>query len=299
MALLQIAEPGRAAAPHQHRLAAGIDLGTTNSLIATVQSAQPRALPDPHGSLLLPSVVRYLPEGEPVVGRAAQDEQAEDPQNTIVSVKRLMGRALEDLRGAAGLPYRFVDGAGMVSIQTAAGERSPVQVSADILGNLRRRAEAAMGGALTGVVITVPAYFDDAQRQATKDAAQIAGLNVLRLLNEPTAAAIAYGLDQGAEGTFVIYDLGGGTFDVSVLRLTRGVFEVLATGGDSALGGDDFDRVIADWFCQQHGLAGLAALEPTERRALLTAARSARKRSRTMTPRPCSWSAPAKHFRPS
>ena len=276
MALLQIAEPGRSATPHQHRLAAGIDLGTTNSLIATVQSAQPRALPDELGAPLLPSVVRYAPQGEPLVGRAAQAQQAEDPQNTIVSVKRFMGRKLGDLREAQGLPYRFVDGAGMVGIQTAAGERSPVQVSADILTALRLRAETALGGPLAGVVITVPAYFDDAQRQATKDAAKLAGLNVLRLLNEPTAAAIAYGLDQGAEGTFVVYDLGGGTFDVSVLRLTRGIFEVLATGGDSALGGDDFDRVIAEWFCQQHGIAGVAALAPTAQRALLTAARAAK-----------------------
>ncbi|MBL8386684.1 MAG: Fe-S protein assembly chaperone HscA [Hydrogenophaga sp.] len=276
MALLQIAEPGRSAAPHQHRLAAGIDLGTTNSLIATVQSAQPRALPDEHGALLLPSVVRYFAEGEPVVGRAAQAQQAEDPQNTIVSVKRFMGRMLGDLREAKGLPYRFVDGAGMVGIETAAGERSPVQVSADILTALRLRAEAAMGGPLAGVVITVPAYFDDAQRQATKDAARLAGLNVLRLLNEPTAAAIAYGLDKGAEGTFVVYDLGGGTFDVSVLKLSRGIFEVLATGGDSALGGDDFDRVIAEWFCEQHGLPGVASLSPTAQRTLLTAARAAK-----------------------
>jgi molecular chaperone HscA len=276
MALLQIAEPGRSAVPHQHRLAAGIDLGTTNSLIATVQSAQARALPDAAGALLLPSVVRYLPEGAPVVGHAAQALQAEDPQNTIVSVKRFMGRKLADLREARGLPYRFVDGAGMVGIATAAGERSPVQVSADILGALRLRAEEALGGPLAGVVITVPAYFDDAQRQATKDAARLAGLNVLRLLNEPTAAAIAYGLDKAAEGTFVVYDLGGGTFDVSVLRLSQGVFEVLSTGGDSALGGDDFDRAIAEWFCRQHGLDGMAALSPSSQRALLTAARAAK-----------------------
>ncbi len=276
MALLQIAEPGRSAAPHQHRLAAGIDLGTTNSLIATVQSAQARALPDAAGALLLPSVVRYFADGEPVVGHAAQAEQADDPQNTIVSVKRFMGRTLGDLREAKGLPYRFVDGAGMVGIQTAAGERSPVQVSADILTALRLRAEAAMDGPLVGVVITVPAYFDDAQRQATKDAARLAGLNVLRLLNEPTAAAIAYGLDKAAEGTFVVYDLGGGTFDVSVLKLSRGVFEVLATGGDSALGGDDFDRVIAEWFCTQHGIAGVEALSPSAQRSLLGASRAAK-----------------------
>ncbi|OGB14613.1 MAG: Fe-S protein assembly chaperone HscA [Burkholderiales bacterium RIFCSPHIGHO2_12_FULL_67_38] len=276
MALLQIAEPGRAVAPHQHRLAAGIDLGTTNSLVATVQSAVTRALPDEAGRNLLPSVVRYLPEGGTVVGHEAQASQAEDPQNTIVSVKRFMGRSLSDLSEATGLPYRFTDGAGMVGIQTAAGERSPVQVSADILSALRVRAEASLGGPLAGVVITVPAYFDDAQRQATKDAARLAGLTVLRLLNEPTAAAIAYGLDKAAEGTFVVYDLGGGTFDVSVLRLTRGIFEVLSTGGDSALGGDDFDRAIAEWFCARHGIAGVAALAPVAQRTLLTAARAAK-----------------------
>ena len=276
MALMQIAEPGQSAAPHQHRLAAGIDLGTTNSLIATVQSAVPRALPDERGALLLPSVVRYAADGGLTVGQEAQAAQADDPHNTIVSVKRFIGRSLSDLKAAAGLPYRFVDRPGMVSIDTAAGERSPVQVSADILAALRQRAEAAMGGALTGVVITVPAYFDDAQRQATKDAARLAGLNVLRLLNEPTAAAIAYGLDKAAEGTFAIYDLGGGTFDISVLRLSKGVFEVLSTGGDSALGGDDFDHAIAEWFCAQHGVAGLAALSPQAQRSALAAARAAK-----------------------
>lgn len=276
MALMQIAEPGQSAAPHQHRLAAGIDLGTTNSLIATVQSAVPRALPDERGALLLPSVVRYAADGGLTVGHEAQAAQADDPHNTIVSVKRFIGRSLSDLKAAAGLPYRFVDRPGMVSIDTVAGERSPVQVSADILAALRQRAEAAMGGALTGVVITVPAYFDDAQRQATKDAARLAGLNVLRLLNEPTAAAIAYGLDKAAEGTFAIYDLGGGTFDISVLRLSKGVFEVLSTGGDSALGGDDFDHAIAEWFCAQHGVAGLAALSPQAQRSALAAARAAK-----------------------
>ncbi|HEY9097085.1 MAG TPA: Fe-S protein assembly chaperone HscA [Hydrogenophaga sp.] len=276
MALLQIAEPGQSAAPHQHRLAAGIDLGTTNSLIATVQSAVPRALPDANGRNLLPSVVRYLPQGEAVVGQEAQASQAEDPRNTIVSVKRFMGRRLEDLAEASGLPYEFTDGAGMVGIRTTAGERSPVQVSADILSALRTRAEESLGGPLSGVVITVPAYFDDAQRQATKDAARLAGLTVLRLLNEPTAAAIAYGLDKAAEGTFVVYDLGGGTFDVSILRLTRGIFEVLSTGGDSALGGDDFDRAIAEWFCTQHGINGMAALSPSAQRLLLSAARAAK-----------------------
>ena len=276
MALLQISEPGQSAAPHQHRLAAGIDLGTTNSLIATVQSAQARALPDAHGSLLLPSVVRYLPGNGLVVGREAQDSQADDPQNTIVSVKRFMGRSLSDVKEAAGLPYQFSDGPGMVSIRTVAGERSPVQVSADILSALRERAELSLGGPLSGVVITVPAYFDDAQRQATKDAARLAGLTVLRLLNEPTAAAIAYGLDKSAEGTFAIYDLGGGTFDISILKLSQGIFEVLATGGDSSLGGDDFDHVIAEWFCSQHGMPGLSALAPGAQRSLLAASRAAK-----------------------
>ena len=255
MALLQIAEPGQSAVPHQHRLAAGIDLGTTHSLVATVESAQPRTLPDEAGAMLLPSVVRYLPDGAVMVGREAQAHQASDPTNTVVSAKRFMGRSLGDVAGAASLPYDFIDGQGMVALQTVAGAKSPVEVSAEILRTLRIRAEASLGGELTGVVITVPAYFDDAQRQATKDAARLAGLNVLRLLNEPTAAAIAYGLDQGAEGTIAVYDLGGGTFDISILRLTRGVFEVLATGGDAALGGDDFDHVVAEWACAQMSLA--------------------------------------------
>jgi molecular chaperone HscA len=276
MALLQISEPGQSAAPHQHRLAAGIDLGTTNSLIATVQSAVARALPDDDGALLLPSVVRYLPGNGIVVGREAQESQAQDPENTIVSVKRFMGRSLSDLKEAGSLPYRFTDGPGMVGISTVCGERSPVQVSAEILTALRERAEVSLGEPLAGVVITVPAYFDDAQRQATKDAARLAGLSVLRLLNEPTAAAIAYGLDKAAEGTFAIYDLGGGTFDISILRLTQGVFEVLATGGDSGLGGDDFDHAIAQWFCAQHGLQGLAVLSPSAQRSLLAASRQAK-----------------------
>jgi len=276
MALMQIAEPGQSAAPHQHRLAAGIDLGTTNSLIATVQSAVARALPDEGGALLLPSVVRYQGDGRPTVGHEAQALQAEDPHNTIVSVKRFMGRRLADLREAGALPYRFIDKPGMVSLDTVAGERSPVQVSADILSALRTRAEATLGGPLSGVVITVPAYFDDAQRQATKDAARLAGLTVLRLLNEPTAAAIAYGLDKAAEGIFAVYDLGGGTFDISILQLSKGVFEVLATGGDSALGGDDFDHAIAEWFCERHALGGLSALDAGAQRRLLTAARAAK-----------------------
>ncbi|ABE34524.1 Fe-S protein assembly chaperone HscA [Paraburkholderia xenovorans LB400] len=276
MALLQIAEPGQSAAPHQHRLAAGIDLGTTNSLVATVQSAVARALPDEDGACLLPSVVRYTRAAEPEVGRPAQARQAEDPVNTIASVKRFMGRRLADLPEAASLPYRFIDQTGMVGLATAAGERSPVQVSADILRTLRVRAEASLGGELAGVIITVPAYFDDAQRQATRDAAHLAGLTVLRLLNEPTAAAIAYGLDRAAEGVFAIYDLGGGTFDISILRLSKGVFEVLATGGDSALGGDDFDRAIAQWFCNGHGVEGLAMLAPSAQRSLMMAARAAK-----------------------
>ncbi|EIF34033.1 Fe-S protein assembly chaperone HscA [Burkholderia sp. Ch1-1] len=276
MALLQIAEPGQSAAPHQHRLAAGIDLGTTNSLVATVQSAVARALPDEDGACLLPSVVRYTRAAEPEVGHPAQLRQAEDPLNTIVSVKRFMGRRLADLPEAASLPYRFIDQTGMVGLATDAGERSPVQVSADILRTLRVRAEASLGGELAGVVITVPAYFDDAQRQATRDAAHLAGLTVLRLLNEPTAAAIAYGLDRAAEGVFAIYDLGGGTFDISILRLSKGVFEVLATGGDSALGGDDFDRAIGQWFCNRHGVEGLAMLAPSAQRRLMMAARVAK-----------------------
>lgn len=276
MALLQIAEPGRAAAPHQHRLAAGIDLGTTNSLVATVQSAIVRVLPDEQGAPLVPSVVRYLPSGETEVGHVAVAHQTDDPANTIVSVKRFMGRRLADLPDAGALPYRFVDRPGMVNLSTAAGERSPVEVSAEILRTLRMRAEASLGGQLAGVVITVPAYFDDAQRQATRDAARLAGLSVLRLMNEPTAAAVAYGLDRAAEGTFAVYDLGGGTFDMSILRLSKGVFEVLATGGDPALGGDDFDHEVAQWLCEAYGVASLAALSPRQQRALLAAARTAK-----------------------
>ncbi|WP_114812251.1 Fe-S protein assembly chaperone HscA [Paraburkholderia kururiensis] len=276
MALLQIAEPGRAAAPHQHRLAAGIDLGTTNSLVATVQSALARVLPDAEGALLMPSIVRYLPSGAIEVGREAQAHVTDDPANTIVSAKRFMGRRLADLPDAGALPYRFVDRPGMVNVATVAGERSPVEVSAEILRALREQAEASLGGALTGVVITVPAYFDDAQRQATKDAAKLAGLTVLRLMNEPTAAAVAYGLDRAAEGTFAVYDLGGGTFDISILRLSQGVFEVLATGGDSALGGDDFDHAIAQWLCEAHGVGGVASLGPRDQRAVLVAARAAK-----------------------
>ena len=252
MALLQITEPGQAVDPHQRKRAAGIDLGTTNSLIASVRSGTPQTLPDADGDHMLPSVVRYLPDGISV-GRQAQVDAPNDPLNTIVSVKRLMGRGVKDVaRLRNQLPYEFSgDESGMPKIVTAAGEVSPVQVSAEILKHLVERASETLAGDLDGVVITVPAYFDDAQRQATKDAAQLAGLNVLRLLNEPTAASIAYGLDTGAEGVIAIYDLGGGTFDVSLLRLRKGVFEVLATGGDSALGGDDFDLAIASWILEQ------------------------------------------------
>ncbi|WP_374341299.1 Fe-S protein assembly chaperone HscA [Methyloversatilis sp.] len=271
MALLQIAEPGMSAAPHQHRLAVGIDLGTTNSLVASVTSGITRVLPDEQGRMLLPSVVRYLEDGV-VVGHEAQAVQTEDPRNTIVSVKRFMGRMLADV-GEAATPYALVDTPGMVSLQTRAGIRSPVEVSADILRQLRDRAEASLGGDLVGAVITVPAYFDDAQRQATKDAARLAGLNVLRLLNEPTAAAIAYGLDRAAHGTFAIYDLGGGTFDISILKLSKGMFEVLSTAGDAALGGDDFDHRIADWLRQQLALAAPSA---GETRMMLARARSAK-----------------------
>ena len=251
MALMQIAEPGLSAEPHQHRLAVGIDLGTTNSLVATVRNAQTDVLADEHGQKLLPSVVRYLPDGRIQTGYQALEAISTDAANTIVSVKRFVGRSKADLHHVGNLPYEFSDAAGMLKIRTVAGETSPVEVSADILRVLKDRAEATLGGDLVGAVITVPAYFDDAQRQATKDAARLAGLNVLRLLNEPTAAALAYGLDEGAEGLYVIYDLGGGTFDVSVLRLTKAVFEVLATGGDSALGGDDFDHRLYDWVLQE------------------------------------------------
>ena len=245
MALLQIAEPNQSAAPHQHRLAVGIDLGTTNSLVATVRSGSAECLPDETGAVSLPSVVRYLENGGKTVGKAALDAQKIDPHNTISSAKRLIGRKLSEI-DAAHMPYRFADNDKIIELQTKHGKKTPIDISAEILGSLKSRAEESLGGELVGAVITVPAYFDDAQRQATKDAARLAGLNVLRLLNEPTAAAIAYGLDNGAEGTFVVYDLGGGTFDVSVLQLSRGLFEVKATGGNSALGGDDFDHRL---FC--------------------------------------------------
>jgi molecular chaperone HscA len=258
MALLQISEPDASPLPHERQLAVGIDLGTTNSLVATVRNGIPVVLPDEEGRPLLPSIVRYAPDGVHV-GRGAQAEQTRDPQNTIVSVKRLMGRGLADLSDARRFPYRFIDDPGMVRLSTRAGVRSPVEVSAEILRVLRERAEASLGGKLVGAVVTVPAYFDDAQRQATKDAARLAGLDVLRLLNEPTAAAIAYGLDNAAQGTYAVFDLGGGTFDISILRLSRGVFEVLATNGDSALGGDDFDHRVYCWVIEAAGLPPLSA----------------------------------------
>jgi molecular chaperone HscA len=273
MALLQIAEPGMSTAPHQHRLAIGIDLGTTNSLVATVRSSVPEVLTDERGRPLLPSIVRYLSNGTANIGYKAQAAQTTDPKNTIVSVKRFMGRGLKDIAYAENLPYDFVDAPGMVQLKTVAGIKSPVEVSAEILATLRQRAEDALGDELVGAVITVPAYFDDAQRQATKDAARLAGLNVLRLLNEPTAAAIAYGLDNESEGIFAVYDLGGGTFDISILKLTKGVFEVLATGGDSALGGDDFDHRLVCWIIEQ---AKLAPLSDEDARLLMVKAREAK-----------------------
>lgn len=273
MALLQISEPGMSTAPHQHRLAVGIDLGTTNSLVATVRNSIPEVLNDEEGRPLLPSVVRYLPNGHAHIGYKAQQEQVNDPKNTILSVKRFMGRGLKDIAYAENLPYDFHDEPGMLKLKTIAGLKSPVEVSAQILATLRQQAEDALGDDLVGAVITVPAYFDDAQRQATKDAARLAGLNVLRLLNEPTAAAIAYGLDNAAEGTYAVYDLGGGTFDISILKMRKGVFEVLATGGDSALGGDDFDHRLFCWIMEQ---AGLSLLSDEDTRMLMSKAREAK-----------------------
>ena len=257
MALLQISEPGLSAAPHEHRLAVGIDLGTTNSLVATVRSRMTTVLPDSLGRPLLPSIVRYAKDGSVEVGYSAQARQATDPKNTIVSVKRFMGRGLKDVAHIENAPYDFVDAPGMVQIRTVAGVKSPVEISAEILRVLRTRAEQSLGGELSGAVITVPAYFDDAQRQATKDAGRLAGLNVLRLLNEPTAAAIAYGLENASEGIYAVYDLGGGTFDISILKLSRGVFEVIATSGDSMLGGDDFDQRVFCWIVEQAKLPPL------------------------------------------
>jgi molecular chaperone HscA len=272
MALLQISEPGQSPAPHEARLAVGIDLGTTNSLVATVRNGIPVVLPDESGRPLLPSIVHYGEKGVDV-GHAAQALQALDPTNTIVSVKRLMGRGLADLADARRFPYRFIDEPGMVKLATRAGVKSPVEISAQILRALRERAEASLGGRLVGAVVTVPAYFDDAQRQATKDAAKLAGVDVLRLLNEPTAAAIAYGLDNASEGTYAVYDLGGGTFDISILKLSRGVFEVLATNGDSALGGDDFDHRVHCWVIEA---AGLPPLSPEDTRLLMVKSREAK-----------------------
>ena len=274
MALLQISEPGQAPDPHQRRIAVGIDLGTTHSLVAAVRHGVAECLPDEQGRVILPSVVRYLPGQGRQIGHEAIAAAASDPQNTIASVKRFMGRSLQDVAHAEQLPYNFVSKAqGMLSLQTVQGEKSPVEVSAEILATLRFRAEDSFNDDVYGAVITVPAYFDDAQRQATKDAAQLAGLNVLRLINEPTAAAIAYGLDNASEGVYAVFDLGGGTFDISILRLTRGVFEVMATGGDSALGGDDYDEALA------HNLlatAGAQALTPQDKTLLKAAARQAK-----------------------
>ena len=271
MALLQISEPGQTPNPHERRIAIGIDLGTTHSLVASVRHGVAECLPDAQGRVILSSVVRYLPGGGRQIGDEAVSSGVGDPENTIASVKRFMGRSLKDVALADKLPYHFVDHPGMLGLQTVQGEKSPVEVSADILATLRYRAEDTFNDDLYGAVITVPAYFDDAQRQATKDAAQLAGLNVLRLINEPTAAAIAYGLDNASEGVYAVYDLGGGTFDISILKLTQGVFEVVATGGDSALGGDDYDHALADWVLAQTGsVAGNA----TDKAALKAAARA-------------------------
>ncbi|SFR78417.1 Chaperone protein HscA [Mitsuaria sp. PDC51] len=273
MALLQISEPGASPDPHQRRTAVGIDLGTTHSLVAAMRHGVAECLPDDQGRVILPSAVRVMPEGRRQFGYDALAAQAEDPENTIVSVKRFMGRRVEDIANRDKLPYRFEDTPGMLSLATREGLKSPVEISAEILATLRQRAEDTFNDDLFGAVITVPAYFDDAQRQATKDAAQLAGLNVLRLINEPTAAAIAYGLDNGSEGLYAVYDLGGGTFDISLLRLTKGVFEVVATGGDAQLGGDDFDRLLADWALAQ---AGLSVTSAADKRRVLVAARLAK-----------------------
>ena len=278
MALFQISEPGQTPAPHERRIAVGIDLGTTNSLVACVRSGVAETLPDERGRHLLPSVVRYLAEGEPIVGHDAIAVAHQDPLNTVASVKRLMGRGVEDVRRLGkSLPYEFTRGdSSMPRIRTVAGEQSPVAVSAEILKKLKQRASETLGADVTDAVITVPAYFDDAQRQATKDAARLAGLNDLRLLNEPTAAAVAYGLDKKTEGVYVVFDLGGGTFDVSILRLNRGVFEVMATAGDSALGGDDMDHAIAEWIMREAGIRDDA--DHGQLRSLLRDARAAKEK---------------------
>jgi molecular chaperone HscA len=279
MALLQISEPGASPDPHQRRIAVGIDLGTTHSLVAAVRNGVVECLPDAQGRVILPSAVRYFiderGQARCQVGAEALADAALDPRNTIVSVKRFMGRGLADVVQQGRLPYQFVDTPGMLQLQTVAGIKSPVEVSAEILATLRQRTEDSFDDEIFGAVITVPAYFDDAQRQATKDAAQLAGLNVLRLINEPTAAAVAYGLEHGAEGLYAVYDLGGGTFDISLLRLASGVFEVVATGGDSALGGDDFDHLLAEWVL---GQAGLDASTPQDKRAVLVAARATKEK---------------------
>lgn len=274
MALLQISEPGQTPNPHERRIAVGIDLGTTHSLVASVRHGVAECLPDAQGRVILPSVVRYLAGGGRQIGEEAMLGGVGDPENTVASVKRFMGRSLKDVALAGKLPYHFVDHPGMLGIQTVQGEKSPIEVSADILATLRYRAEDTFNADLYGAVITVPAYFDDAQRQATKDAAQLAGLNVLRLINEPTAAAIAYGLDNASEGVYAIYDLGGGTFDISILRLTQGVFEVVATGGDSALGGDDYDHALADWVLAKTGAGSMDSASPTDKAALKAVARN-------------------------
>jgi molecular chaperone HscA len=268
MSLLQISEPGASPDPHQRRIAVGIDLGTTHSLVAAVRHGVAECLPDGEGRVILPSVVRYLGQGRRQIGFDAQAAQAEDPENTIASVKRFMGRGLADIASPEKLPYRFAEHPGMVTLHTREGEKSPVEVSAEILATLRYRAEDSFNDDLYGAVITVPAYFDEAQRQATKDAAQLAGINVLRLINEPTAAAIAYGLDNGSEGLYAVYDLGGGTFDISILRLAQGVFEVVSTGGDSALGGDDYDRALADFLQRQAKLQPETAAEKAHMKML-------------------------------
>jgi len=273
MALLQISEPGQSPDPHQRRIAVGIDLGTTHSLVAAVRNGVAECLPDGQGGVILPSVVRYLENGGRQIGHEAHSAQADDPENTIASVKRFMGRGLSDIAGREKMPYRFIDKPGMLALHTRAGEKSPVEISAEILATLRYRAEDTFNDDLYGAVITVPAYFDEAQRQATKDAAKLAGINVLRLINEPTAAAIAYGLDNASEGIYAVFDLGGGTFDISILRLTKGVFEVVATGGDSALGGDDYDRALADWMLQK---AGAQAASAGDKAAIKMAARAAK-----------------------
>jgi molecular chaperone HscA len=282
MALLQISEPGQAPDPHQSRIAVGIDLGTTHSLVASVRNGVAECLPDDKGQVILPSVVRYLPGQGRQIGHEAVANAALDPENTLASVKRFMGRSLSDIANPEKLPYKFANqegsaAKGMLSIQTVQGIKSPVEVSAEILATLRYRAEDTFNDDLHGAVITVPAYFDDAQRQATKDAAQMAGINVLRLINEPTAAAIAYGLDNASEGIYAVFDLGGGTFDISILRLTRGVFEVMATGGDSALGGDDYDHALADAALASMGLAAVqGSLSAEDKTRLKSAARAAK-----------------------